>query len=187
MEKKKYFSSLVLIFIVGALDSYCYMLHDGMFASMQTGNMIKVAIKLAYRDYANIGSYFLTMLAFALGILSAYFLSKLKRSEVISVCISLACYIIGILIPLGELNFLANLIMAFGVGIQLQAIRSISGFAVATTMCTGNLRSMTECIGSLIKTRDKKYALGIFIYATLIISFVIGVFVGAVVINAVII
>ena len=51
MEKKKYFFSLILIFIVGALDAYCYMLHDGMFASMQTGNMIKVAIKIAHGDF----------------------------------------------------------------------------------------------------------------------------------------
>ncbi len=186
MEKKKYSFSLILIFIVGALDAYCYMLHDGMFASMQTGNMIKVAIKIANSDYTNIGSYFLTMLTFALGIVASYFIVKAKRGELISVLIALGCYLVGILIPLGNLNFLANAIMAFGVGAQLQAIREINGFAVATTMCTGNLRSMSECIGKLISTKDRKYALGILIYATLIITFTIGVLVGALIINAVI-
>ena len=184
MEKRKYFLSLALIFIVGGLDAYCYMLHDGMFASMQTGNMIKVAIKLASGDTSNIGSYFLTMATFALGILVAHLISKRKHFELISITGALICYVIGFLIPLGSLNFLANLIMAFGVGLQLQAIRTINGFAVATTMCTGNLRSMTECIGNLIMTKDKKYARGILIYSTLILSFVIGVFVGAVIINA---
>jgi uncharacterized membrane protein YoaK (UPF0700 family) len=76
MEKKKYFFSLILIFLVGALDSYCYMLHDGMFASMQTGNMIKVAIKLAHGDLTNIWSYLLTILTFAIGIIVAYFIVR---------------------------------------------------------------------------------------------------------------
>ena len=186
MEKKKYFYSAILIFIVGALDAYCYMLHDGMFASMQTGNMIKVAIKLAHGDLSNIWSYLLTMLTFAIGIIVAYFIVRKKRGDVISVLVALACYLIGILIPLGPLNFLANAIMAFGVGAQLQAIREINGFAVATTMCTGNLRSMSECIGKLITTKDKKYGLGIFIYASLILIFTLGVLIGALIIKAVI-
>ena len=185
MEKRKYFLSLALIFIVGGLDAYCYMLHDGMFASMQTGNMIKVAIKLASGDTSNIGSYFLTMATFALGILVAHLISKRKHFELISITGALICYVIGFLIPLGSLNFLANLIMAFGVGVQLQAIRSIWGFPVATTMCTGNLRSMSECIGQLILTKDKRNWFGIFIYSTLIIAFIIGVFVGGYIIKCV--
>lgn len=183
MEKRKYFISLILIFIVGALDAYCYLLHNGMFASMQTGNMIKVAIKLANGDFQGLGSYFLTMIFFAVGIVVAFLIiAKLKHSEGISIAIALACYIIGILIPLGTLNSLANLIMAFGVGVQLQAIRSIWGFPVATTMCTGNLRSMSECVGKLIVERDKKCWIGIFVYSTLIVTFCVGVFVGALVI-----
>lgn len=186
MEKKKYFFSLILIFIVGALDAYCYMLHDGMFASMQTGNMIKVAIKIAHGDFTYIWSYLLTMLTFAVGIVVAYFITRKKRGELIPVIVALVCYVVGILIPLGKLNFLANAIMAFGVGAQLHAIREIDGFPVATTMCTGNLRSMTECVGKRITTKDKKFTHGIFIYGTLILSFIIGVFAGALIIKAVI-
>ena len=186
MEKKKYFYSLILIFIVGALDAYCYMLHDGMFASMQTGNMIKVAIKVAHGDFTNIWSYFLTMATFALGITGAYLISRKKRGDLISVIVALACYLIGVLIPLGSLNFLANAIMAFGVGAQLQAIREINGFAVATTMCTGNLRSMSVCVGQLIATKEKKYWLGVFIYGTLILTFIVGVFIGALIIKTVV-
>lgn len=182
MEKKKYSLSLLLIFIVGALDAYCYLLHDGMFASMQTGNMIKVAIKLAQRDFSNIGSYFLTMATFTVGIIVAHFIEKAKRGDIILICSAIACYLVGIVIPLGELNFLANAIMAFGVGFQLQAIRQLNGFPVATTMCTGNLRSMSECICNLISTKDKKYVLGIITYLSLIVTFTIGVFVGGIII-----
>lgn len=183
MEKKKYFISLALIFIVGALDAYSYLLHGGMFASMQTGNMIKIAIKLAYGDFQGLGSYFLTIFAFAVGIVVAQLLVKLKHFQTVCVSIALGCYIIGIAIPLGELNWLANLIMAFGVGVQLQAVRSIWGFPVATTMCTGNLRSMSECVAALVTTREKKNWLGIFLYSSLIITFTVGVLVGGIIIR----
>ena len=184
MEKKKYFFSLGLIFIVGALDAYCFKLHDGMFASMQTGNIIKVAIKLSNQDYDGIGKYFLTMFAFAVGIVVAFFISKIKRQEIICVGSALALYVAGILLTPVSIP-ISNLIMAFGVGLQLQAIRDINGFPVATTMCTGNLRSLCECIGKRVKTKDKKYSLGILIYSTLILSFSVGVLVGALIINAV--
>lgn len=185
MEKKKYFFSLGLIFIVGALDAYCFKLHDGMFASMQTGNIIKVAIKIADGEYSGIGNYFLTMLAFALGIVVAYFISKIKHQEIICIGTALALYIAGVLLTNVSIT-LANPIMAFGVGLQLQSIREINGFPVATTMCTGNLRSLCECVGRLCTTKDKKYGLGILIYSTLIVSFALGVLVGALIINAVV-
>lgn len=183
MEKKKYFPALILIFIAGGLDAFCYIMHDGMFAAMQTGNMIQIAIKLARCEFVELGKYFLSILAFVLGIIVAHLLSKVKRYEIISICSSILCYTIGLLIPVGALNSLSNLIIAFGVAIQLQVIRSISGFTVATTMCTGNLKGFAECTGQLITTRDKKYLLGMLIYSTLIISFMLGVFVVALIIK----
>lgn len=186
MEKKKYFFALILIFIVGGLDAYCYLLHDGMFAAMQTGNMIQIAIKLSRGDFGGIGKHFITIFAFVFGILAQFFISKkVKKHEVVSIITAFVCYCAGLLIPLGELNFLSNLIIAFGVGVQLQVIKSINGFGVATTMCTGNLRSFSECLCGLMSTKDKKYALGMLIYSTLIISFMIGVFAVGLIIRSV--
>ena len=179
MEKKKYFSALILIFIAGGLDAFCYIMHDGMFAAMQTGNMIQIAIKLAKCEFTELGKYFLSIFTFVLGIVAAHFINKLKRFEIISIGISFVCYIAGLLIPVGCLNWLSNLLIAFGIAIQLQVIKSINGFSVATTMCTGNLRGFSECVGHYATTKDKKYLLGMLIYSTLIISFMLGVFVIA--------
>ena len=183
MEKKKYFSALFLILIAGGLDAFCYIMHDGMFAAMQTGNMIQIAIKLARCEFGELGKYFLSILSFVLGIMAAHFLTKIKRNEIVSIAISFACYIVGLLIPVGELNFLSNLIIAFGVAIQLQVIKSINGYTIATTMCTGNLRGFSECFGRLCTTRDKKHLLGMLIYSTLILSFMLGVFIVALIIG----
>lgn len=185
MEKKKYFPALLLIFIVGGLDAYCYLLHDGMFAAMQTGNMIQIAIRLASGRYTEIGKYLLTILAFIIGVVCAYFLARLKRFEVITIAIALVCYAVGLVLPLGTLNVLANLIMSFGVALQLQVIKSINGYTVATTMCTGNLRGFSECLGGFITSKDKKHCMGMLIYSTLILSFMAGVFVVALIINLV--
>lgn len=183
MEKKKYFFALFLIFIVGGLDAYCYILHDGMFAAMQTGNMIQIAIRLASGRYMETGKYILAILSFVLGIVCAHFLEKTKNFGKIAISLAFLCYAVGFALPIGKLNILANSIMSFGVAIQLQVIRSINGFVVATTMCTGNLRGFSECLSSRITTKDKKYSLGMLIYSTLIISFMIGVFAVAMAIH----
>ena len=182
MEKKKYFSALALIFVAGGLDAFCYLMHDGMFAAMQTGNMIQIAIKLAKCEFGELGKYFLSILAFVLGIVAAHFIGKLKKSELISIVISFACYAVGLLLPVGMLNWLSNLLIAFGIAIQLQVIKSINGFSVATTMCTGNLRGFSECVGQYTTTKEKRYLLGMLIYSTLIISFMLGVFAVALII-----
>ena len=153
-----------------------------MFAAMQTGNMIQIAIKLARCEFGEIYKYVLSIFAFVLGIVAAHFLTKIKRYEIVSIAISVVCYIGGLLIPLGSLNSLSNLIIAFGVAIQLQVIRSINGFAIATTMCTGNLKGFSECLGQFITTKDKRHLMGMLIYSTLIISFMLGVFVVALII-----
>lgn len=176
MEKKKYFPALILIFIAGGLDAFCYLMHDGMFAAMQTGNMIQIAIKLARGQYTEIWKYCLSILAFILGIVAAHLLTKVKKYEIVSIAIAVGCYVIGLFVPS---NCISNLIIAFGIAIQLQIIRKINGYAVATTMCTGNLKGFSECLGLYITTKEKKNLTGMLIYSTLILSFILGVFVVA--------
>ena len=174
MEKKKHIFSCFLIFLAGALDSYCYILHDGIFASMHTGNMIKIAVTLYYSEYGNIYKYVLPIILFMIGIFCAHFLTKTKHPQAIPLILAFVCYAIGFAIPIGKLNVLASCIMAFGVALQLQAVRTIYGFPVATTMSTGNLRSLFENLGCYVSTKDKHYLRGVLVYTTLIVFFLLG-------------
>ena len=69
------------------------------------------------------------------------------------------------------------MLFSFAVAIQLQLIRTVDSFAIANTMCTGNLRSLIECVSYFIteKGARAKYRRGIVIYSTLILAFVTGV------------
>ena len=73
------------------------------------------------------------------------------------------------------------MIFSFAVAIQLQLIRSVDSFVIASTMCTGNLRSLVECVACLITEKGEraKYKRGIAIYSTLIFAFAVGVAVVA--------
>ena len=182
MEKRKFTISLFMIFLIGGMNSYTYFLRGEVFASMHTGNIIKACFDMASGDFANLYNYFIPIIAFALGILSHYFIIKAKRGVLICSFIIGASYIGGMLIPFGTLDFIAIAILAFGVGIQLQLIRRVNGVDLATTMCTGNMRSMIERLAKYIDTRDKSLLIGIFTYLTLILVFAVGVTIGAVII-----
>lgn len=184
MEKKKYIISLLMILLIGGMNSYTYFMRGEVFASMHTGNMIKACFAVANREFSTLYTFIVPIIAFMLGIMTRYFLLSAKHDTLICSVLICLSYIGGVLIPIGSLNFLAVTVLAYGVGIQLQLIRKLNGVDVATTMCTGNLRSMTEMLAKLIKTKDRSYLLGILTYLSLITAFLIGVLGGALIIFA---
>jgi len=182
MEKKKFTVSLFMIFLIGAMNSYTYFLRGEVFASMHTGNIIKACFDMAKGEFALLYKYAIPIVAFITGIMSHYFIIKAQKGTLFCSLLICASYIGGIFIPRGALDFLAVALLSFGVGIQLQLIRRVNGVDLATTMCTGNMRSMTERLAKYIDTRDKALLIGIFTYLSLILVFAIGVVLGAVII-----
>lgn len=182
MEKKKFALSLFMIFVIGIMNSYTYFLRGEVFASMHTGNIIKACFDIAAGKYATLYRYFIPIMAFWAGIISHYFISKSKRGTIITWILIPVSYIAGVLIPFGSLDFVAIALLSYGVGIQLQIIRRVNGVDLATTMCTGNMRSMCERIAKLIETKDKSHLLGIITYLSVVISFALGVTLSAILI-----
>ena len=182
MEKKKFTLSLFMIFIIGAMNSYTYFLRGEVFASMHTGNIIKACFDIAAGNFTYLYRYFIPILAFIGGIISHYFIIKAKKGTIICSVIIGACYIAGVLVPFGTLDFVSIAVLAYGVGVQLQLIRRVNGVDLATTMCTGNMRSMCEKIAKLIETKDKSHLLGIITYLSLVITFALGVTLSAILI-----
>ena len=182
MEKKKFILSLFMIFVIGAMNSYTYFLRGEVFASMHTGNIIKACFDIASGKYATLYRYFVPIVTFWAGIISYYFISKAKGGALICWLLIPISYIIGVIIPFGALDFVAIAILAYGVGIQLQIVRRVNGVDLATTMCTGNMRSMCEKIAKLIETKDKSHLLGIITYLSLVITFALGVTLSAILI-----
>lgn len=56
-----------------------------------------------------------------------------------------------------DIDLLANAMVSFACAMQVQAFRKVNGYAFASTMCIGNLRSGMESLCAYGKTKDKRY------------------------------
>ena len=61
---------------------------------------------------------------------------------------------------------------------QVQAFRKVNGYAFASTMCIGNMRSGVESLCAYVKTKDKKILHKSLCYWAIIIMFAIGAGLG---------
>ena len=81
-------------------------------------------------------------------------------------------------VPLNH-NVLANVLVSFACAMQVQAFRKLHGYAYATTMCIGNLRSGTESLSVFIREKNKESLIKSLHYYGIIFLFAIGAGVGA--------
>ena len=184
MEKRKFSIAILMVFIIGMMNSYTYILREATFASMQTGNIIKACIAVADGNFFALHLYLLPVFFFVIGIIIHASISDYKYGRCICWALIAISYTAGLFVPYGRLDFIAVAVLSLGVGIQIQAIRKVNGVDVATTMCTGSIRSMTEKIVKYIKTKDKSLFLGIITYFSIVIAFTLGVIISALIIKA---
>lgn len=128
----------------GFMDAYSYIQRDEVFANAQTGNILLFGVKLSEGDFAGALQYFFPVLAFVLGI-SAAELVRMRGQRIlhwrqISVINEAVILAAVAFIPLTQ-NILANSLISFACGIQVESFRKIRGNGIATTMCIGNIRS----------------------------------------------
>lgn len=171
---------LLLAFAGGILDAYTYLNRGAVFATAETGNMVLMGIHLAQGQIHCAVYYLYPILAFAAGVLFTEFLRSRLRAEgrlhwrqaiLIAECLVL---VLVSLLPLGQLDPLANVLVSFTSAIQIDSFRQLRGCACATTMCTGNLRSGTEHLFRAVVQRNPASLPKAALYYVLILSFVAG-------------
>lgn len=178
--------SLVIIILLsiagGFIDGYSYLLRDGSLATMQTGNMIYLIVKILdgnYSIYVNL----VPILAFCLGILLAVILKsglKIKDSinKIIIVIVEIALIICAGFVPLSNLNVLSTSLLSICASLQLVAFNDLDSMQIPTTMCTGNLKNASEHLGLFITHRKRDNLYKFLKYFAVIISFIFGVFIS---------
>ena len=184
IETKKFILSVFMVFVIGAMNSYTYFLRGETFASIHTGNIMKACFDIAEGKTDGLYRYFVPIAFFIGGIITHQLLKDRRRGMIVCSVIVPFCYALGLAVPFGTHDFLCNAFLAFGVGIQLQSLNKVNGVDITTTMCTGNIRSMTVKIVQLIKTKDRCHLLGIITYASLVIAFTLGVLICALIIKS---
>lgn len=194
MSERKQISESFLIGIIlatvgGFLDAYTYICRDGVFANAQTGNIVLLGIKVSQGDFWGGLHYLIPIFAFMLGVLSAETVRKWDSNKTIHWRQVILLFEIVILIIISFVpknawcNMLANVMVSFVCSLQVQSFRKVNGKAIATTMCTGNLRSTTEHIYKFLTKKDSTELRHALQYCGIIAFFVIGAILGSILTN----
>lgn len=174
---------LCLTFVGGFLEAYTYLLHGGVFANAQTGNLALMAI---YAVQKNVHAlyYLWPVGAFLAGVLvSEWMRTKLSakgralwhRALVLAEAVLMAAVAF---LPTSWPDAVVIVLVSFQCSLQFNGFRTTHGMAYATTFCTGNLRSAGENLYHAVAGRDRGRALAALRYFSVIFVFMAGACVG---------
>ena len=170
---------LLLAFVGGYLDAYTYLLHGGVFANAQTGNMVLLFINLAEGEWTKAGYYVIPIAAFALGILVTDLLKRRFTDRnihwrQISVLAEFFILLIIGFLPVTAPDAVINITVSFVCAVQVASFSRLHGMGYATTMCTNNLRQVVENGASFHIDHDKAAGGRALKYLAIIAVFCLG-------------
>lgn len=175
--------AVILALSGGLMDAYTYLFRDKVFANAQTGNILLLGIRLSEGNWREACFYLFPVLAFVMGIIVSdvlrHYFKKNTSLHWRQIAVGAECII---LFAVGFLNQgqnpLANAMVSFACGIQVESFRKVNGSAAATTMCIGNLRTGVQTFCDFFFTRQKKYLKTSMGYFVIILAFVLGAVAG---------
>lgn len=167
----------------GFQDAYTYFVRDGVFSNAQTGNVVLMSHHFMSGAWKTGLRYLFPLFAFALGVFCAdriqsrfQFAKKLHWRQGILALEMLILFVVG-LMP-AEYNLAATVLVSFACAMQVQAFRKINGYAYASTMCIGNLRSGTAALSLYLREKRKEQLWQSIYYFGIIIVFAVGAGLG---------
>ena len=178
------FYTVIFLSLSGGLqDAYTYLFRGGVFANAQTGNIVLLSVRLFEGDWAAAGHYLIPLLAFSLGILVAelvrwHFRGRMLHWRQLVVLGEIALLFLVGFLP-SRLDLLANALVSFACAMQVQAFRKVDGYAFASTMCIGNLRSGVEALCAWGRTKSLEARRKAGRYFGVILLFAVGAGLGS--------
>lgn len=173
---------LVVICAGGMMDAYSYLLHGGVFATGQTGNLVLLVLRALDGNLPGAAGCLVSILSFLTGI----FLSKHLRARVcggdahraqrVVIVAEALVFALVALLPAGAPDLLVNCVIAFMAALSFQNFRTFGTKSVyASTFITGNLRSLGETLYDGIVGGDAHELHRAQRYAGLVAAFAAGV------------
>lgn len=180
------FLTAVFLSLSGGLqDAYTYLFRGKVFANAQTGNIVLLSANIMDGRWDKVLHYLVPLCAFALGVLAAekmrerfQTMQQLHWRQLVVLGEVLLLFAVGFL-PQSQ-NLLANAIVSFSCAMQVQAFRKVDGYAFASTMCIGNLRSGVESLCAYQRTGDPKLCGKAARYFGVILLFALGAGTGGI-------
>lgn len=181
---ERFVTAAILAIAGGFLDAYTYICRGGVFANAQTGNMVLFGVRLAEGEFSKSVMYLIPIAAFVVGIFAAEFVRKKFNGnrfhwrQAVLLAEMIITFAVAWFPNAKGWNTAANVLVSFVCSLQVQSFRKINKKVMATTMCTGNLRSASECFSKYIATRDRAELENGFVYLGIIFFFISGAIAG---------
>lgn len=180
---ESFVNSVFLAVSGGFQDAYTYNTRDGVFSNAQTGNVVLMSQNFMSGDFMAGLRYFLPLLAFAMGVFFAERMqNRFKYAKTFHWRQLVLLFEIGILLLVGfipqELNMAATTLVSFACAMQVQTFRKVNGYAYASTMCIGNLRSGTAVFSQYLREKHPEQLRQAMYYFGIILFFAIGAGIG---------
>ena len=167
----------------GFMDAYSYINRGKVFANAETGNIILMTLKICEGKFLESVNYIIPILSFAIGVAICEIIKHRKEKiniihwRQIIVVFEIVAFVFVAFLP-QDMNQIANSIISMISGVQFATFPKVRGTAMATTMCTGNLKAGTQNMYRGIKTGDKSALEKGLYYYVCIFVFIIGTMVG---------
>lgn len=177
--------AMLLALVGGYLDIYSYLARGKVFANTQTGNLVLLGYNMAQGNLEKMIYYLLPISFFAFGVWLAkiieYKVGEGKYFDWLHVLLGIEIGILFIVmfIPEGKFNVVANIMVSFICGLQVQGFRKVNGNAYSTIMFTGNLKNVAERFAHYSLTKEREALENGKVYLGVILMFVIGGWLGA--------
>lgn len=176
---------ILAAFMGGYLDAYTYVLHGGVFANTQTGNLILMTIYLFEKQWSQVLLRLIPILVFGMGILLFEVICKFNKKYSINIVLIIQAILI-LIIGFGAFKDNSTIVcstISFICALQLVSFKKMKGLPYATIMCTGNLRSFSEFFSKWILYKNKEDIKKALKYLLIIFVFCFGVFAGMFFVN----
>lgn len=167
----------------GFQDAYTYNIRQGVFSNAQTGNVVLMSQHLLAGQWQSAVRYFFPLLSFVLGIFiveqiqNRYrYAKRLHWRQGILIAEMGILFVVGF-IP-SQFDMAAAFLVSFACAMQVQAFRTVNGYAYASTMCIGNLRGGTAALSVYLRERKPEQLRRALLYFGIILFFALGAGVG---------
>ena len=179
------FLTAVFLSLSGGLqDAYTYLFRGKVFANAQTGNIVLLSANLMDGNWERVLHYLVPLCAFALGVLTAekmqeHFrnMQRLHWRQLVVLCEIVMLFVVGFFPQ--EWNLMANALVSFACAMQVQTFRKVNGYAFASTMCIGNMRSGMDSLCSWVLNRNPAALKKSLYYWGIILLFALGAGLGS--------
>lgn len=174
----------ILFFFGGFQNAYTYINCGKVFANLQTGNLVLMAINLADRNYLLTIRYLVPLASFWLGCFIGSVVDvKCKHNfkihwRTIVLSIELICVVIAGLLP-DSYDLASAAVITFNSALSLQGFKTVDNRSLPSTMMIGNMRKCIEHITRYALLHKKEDKREFTVIISLLFVFLIGAVVGA--------